>query len=109
MRSGEIINYCPVKDMHVEEADICLHAVFYGTVQGVSFRAYAKRFADGGGVKGWIRNLSDGSVEAVFQGRKDEVYAVLELCRKGNPYARITRIDANEIACTDSPECFTIR
>ena len=109
MRSGEIINYCLVRDMRVEEADICLHAVFHGTVQGVSFRAYAKRFADRGGVKGWIRNMSDGSVEAVFQGRRDAVYSVLEQCRNGNPYARVTRVDASEIACTDSLQCFTIR
>jgi acylphosphatase len=109
MCCAEIINYRPAEDIYVENTDICLHVLFHGIVQGVSFRAYAKRFADGEGVRGWIRNLSDGSVEAVFQGRREAVYAVLDMCRKGNPYARVTGIEASETPCQELFSCFTIR
>ena len=49
------------------------HVVVHGLVQGVWFRASTKDEADRLGVSGWVRNLSDGSVEAVFEGEKKKV------------------------------------
>jgi acylphosphatase len=49
-----------------------------GRVQGVFFRASCRRMAQQHGVNGWVRNLPDGSVEAVFEGPADEVGRLVE-------------------------------
>ena len=54
-----------------------------GLVQGVSFRAACRRTAERQGVSGWVRNLPDGSVEAVFEGPADAVDALVEWSRHG--------------------------
>jgi acylphosphatase len=54
-----------------------------GLVQGVSFRDACRRTAERHGVSGWVRNLQDGSVEAVFEGPADAVDALVEWSRHG--------------------------
>ena len=54
-----------------------------GLVQGVSFRDACRRTAERQGVSGWVRNLQDGSVEAVFEGPADAVDALVEWSRHG--------------------------
>jgi acylphosphatase len=49
-----------------------------GRVQGVFFRGTCRDMAEGHGVSGWVRNLPDGSVEAVFEGAADEVRRLVE-------------------------------
>lgn len=88
--------------------EIRLHVIFRGRVQGVSFRAYAKSFADSCGVKGWVKNLADGSVEAVFDGPAESVYRVIELCRTGNPLARVSSLTTEEIERSSELKCFSI-
>ncbi len=63
------------------------HVFISGRVQGVFFRSTAKEWADELGIKGWIRNLPDGRVEAVIEGDKDKVDEMLELLRRGPPLA----------------------
>ncbi len=63
-----------------------------GRVQGVSMRYYTQRKATEVGVGGFVRNLSDGRVEAVFEGAEDKVDAMLEWCKTGAPSARIDSI-----------------
>ena len=58
-------------------------------MQGVGFRDWTARRAKRLGVSGWVRNRSDGTVEALLSGSPDSVEAVLELCRKGPPLARV--------------------
>ncbi len=55
-----------------------LRVIFRGTVQGVGFRATTKRKADELGLKGFVRNLSDGSVELVAQGKKEAFKTLLQ-------------------------------
>ena len=55
------------------------HVVVNGRVQGVFFRAATKREAESLGVKGWVRNLPDGKVEAVFEGEEDVVKMLVEV------------------------------
>ena len=69
------------------------HVYISGLVQGVFFRANTKRMADILGVKGWVRNLPDGRVEAVFEGDSEKVEAMLRWCRKGPPSAIVERIE----------------
>jgi acylphosphatase len=68
------------------------HAIISGRVQGVFFRMETKRAADRFGVSGWVRNLKDGAVEAVFEGQRDRVQAVLDWCRQGPPHADVTDV-----------------
>jgi acylphosphatase len=64
-----------------------------GRVQGVAFRAYAIEEALRRGVKGWVRNCPDGSVELVAEGNRREVDELLSWCRHGPPSARVDHID----------------
>jgi acylphosphatase len=68
------------------------HAIISGRVQGVFFRMETKRAADRIGVCGWVRNLKDGTVAAVFEGHPDRVEAVLDWCRQGPPHAEVADV-----------------
>jgi acylphosphatase len=72
-----------------------VHATITGRVQGVGFRAFVEREALRRGLRGWVRNRRDGSVEAVFSGSPDTVDEMLAACRRG---PRSSRVDGVEIA-----------
>jgi len=67
----------------------CVRVQVSGTVQGVFFRDTVRSAADENGVTGWIRNCSDGRVEAVLEGDDDAVDSVVEVCRTGPDGARV--------------------
>jgi acylphosphatase len=69
-----------------------------GRVQGVFFRDTLRRQADSRGVAGWARNRSDGAVEAVFEGRPDDVERLVELARTGPRQAEVASVDVREEA-----------
>ena len=60
-----------------------------GRVQGIGYRFWAKRNAETLGLDGWVRNLRDGSVEALFSGAAKEVLEMLARCRQGPFGARV--------------------
>ena len=64
-----------------------------GLVHGVSFRASMARLASEHGVRGWVRNLPDGSVEAFLEGEDRNVQKLLDWARVGPPRARVDRLD----------------
>lgn len=68
------------------------HVWVYGKVQGVFFRYNTKLVAQQHDVKGWVRNLPDGSVEAIFEGEEGNVKKVIEWCRKGPPGAKVIEV-----------------
>jgi len=70
-------------------ADKAVHVVIHGRVQGVGFRAFVEGEARARGLAGWVRNLSDGRVEAVFSGEASVVDAVVEACRRGPAGAHV--------------------
>ncbi|CAG0963048.1 acylphosphatase [Methanosarcinales archaeon] len=70
-----------------------VHVFISGKVQGVFFRSSTKDMAKKSGLYGWVRNLADGRVEAVFEGKKDAIEKMLEWCRAGPEYARVTGIE----------------
>jgi acylphosphatase len=72
---------------------VTCHLRIRGRVQGVGFRHYMTREARKRGVNGWVRNRIDGSVEAVVQGPREAVDAVLEWARHGPPSARVTDVE----------------
>jgi acylphosphatase len=59
------------------------HVIVSGRVQGVFFRQNTKRQAQSQGVYGWVKNLDDGRLEAVFEGEESGVKALVEFCRHG--------------------------
>lgn len=63
-----------------------------GIVQGVNFRSYTQRQAIKYGVTGWVRNLPDGSVAAVFEGEEQDVEAMVQWCRHGPTSAQVTEL-----------------
>ncbi len=69
------------------------HLRIYGRVQGVFFRATMKEVADRLGVCGWVRNLPDGSVEAVVEGPRDRVEEIIRWAHRGPPAARVERVE----------------
>ena len=70
--------------------------VVRGRVQGVGYRAFVEGEANRLGLRGWVRNRRDGSVEALFMGATETVHAMIELCRKGPWGARVEGIDQRE-------------
>jgi acylphosphatase len=70
-----------------------VHVFVSGMVQGVFFRAATARLAQRLELTGWVRNLDDGRVEAVFEGEKDAVDKVVEFCRHGPNGAFVQDLD----------------
>lgn len=73
-----------------------VHLLVSGDVQGVGFRWYCNERATAAGVGGFVRNLSDGRVEAVFEGDDAAVDAMIEWCREGPRWARVEAVDVRE-------------
>ncbi|AEH37367.1 acylphosphatase [Halopiger xanaduensis] len=69
------------------------HVFVSGNVQGVYYRATTRDTARGEGVDGWVKNLEDGRVEAVFEGPEDAVDAMVEFCREGSPAAEVETVE----------------
>lgn len=70
-----------------------VHIRVEGRVQGVGYRAFVDMRANELELSGWVRNRSDGSVEAVLQGTHSQVEQMLALCRRGPPAARVDRVE----------------
>lgn len=73
-------------------AEIAVRARIEGRVQNVWYRAWTTEQAQARGLRGWVRNRADGSVEALFIGPAGSVDAMIEACREGPPDARVTDI-----------------
>ena len=70
-----------------------VNVVVSGRVQGVAFRAYTVDEARDLGVRGWVRNLPDGRVEAEAEGERPAVEALVAFCRRGPPAARVEAVE----------------
>jgi acylphosphatase len=77
------------------------HVLIHGRVQGVSFRAWTQHQAVLHGLKGWVRNRRDGTVEAVFSGPGNLVEVMLKACQEGPAGSRVEKV---EILDRDNPE-----
>lgn len=86
-----------------------LHAQVYGVVQGVGYRMFAQGEAIRLGLRGYVRNCSDGSVEVVAEGMEEQLQAFLERLWQGPLGARVHSIDTFWDAATGEFEGFTIR
>lgn len=68
------------------------HVFISGRVQGVSFRYYIRQEAQALSLSGWVRNLPDERVEAVFEGEKEAVNEMIAWCWSGSPSAKVTDV-----------------
>ncbi len=75
------------------DTNVRAHVIISGKVQGVFFRAETVRAAERLGVNGWVRNRSDGRVEALFEGPRTAVNDAVSWCHHGSPMARVTNVE----------------
>jgi acylphosphatase len=75
------------------EKRIRVHIFVSGRVQGVFFRHFTKSNAQELGVCGWVKNLPDGRVEAVFEGEETKVKRLLKLVKKGPPLSYVKKVE----------------
>jgi acylphosphatase len=73
-------------------SDAIRHVTIRGRVQGVGYRAFVEHQAKVRGLEGWVRNRSDGSVEALFAGPAEVVAEMIALCRRGPSSARVEAV-----------------
>ena len=86
-----------------------LHVWIEGIVQGVFFRASTRQAAQDLGLTGWVKNLPDGRVEAVFEGDKDACQKALDYVRVGPEGARVSKVDEVWGEDEESFDAFTAR
>lgn len=80
---------------------ICVRVRVSGRVQGVGYRYFAKTHATELEVKGWVRNLPGGGVEALLQGEKQKVGELLNLMKTGPAQAMVSGMDISDIQCKE--------
>ena len=85
------------------------HVLFFGKVQGVFFRDNTRREAEKRNVRGWVRNLQDGSVEAVMEGDREAVEDLIAWCRTSQPRARVTEAKVSWEEPSGEFEGFVVR
>jgi len=68
------------------------HVIISGDVQGVSFRYYTKQKARSLEIRGWVKNLPSGEVEAVFEGNEDKIKEMIEWCKKGPWLSKVNNL-----------------
>jgi len=80
-----------------------------GRVQGVGYRDWAVAAGQRLGLSGWVRNRTDGSVEALVVGDDDAVGRMIEACRRGPTLARVDAVDVEPVDLDILPSGFTRR
>ena len=84
---------CNIPKINPMQDKLTFHLVIHGHVQGVFFRDSMRREAQLLDVSGWVRNRSDGTVEAVVHGESAAVDAVVRWAHHGPPQAHVTQVD----------------
>ncbi len=84
------------------------HVIIHGRVQGVFFRLETQKAARQFGATGWVRNLPDGNVEAVMEGPREAVEALLNWCGEGPRMARVDNVDITREAFSGQFDSFEV-
>lgn len=85
-----------------------VHVTVSGRVQGVCFRSATRQQAHLSNVAGWVRNLRNGSVEAVFEGERESVDRMVAWCREGPVSASVSEVQTKEEPYRGEFTTFTI-
>jgi len=86
-----------------------VHIFISGTVQGVFFRSNIKKIANKLNLKGFVKNLPNGKVEAVFEGKEENINEILKFCKKGPSGAKIKKIEVKEEKVSNEFSSFEVR
>ena len=86
-----------------------VHLKIAGRVQGVYYRASAVQQAQLLGLKGWVMNCDNGSVEIIAEGARARLEELLAWCRAGPPGARVSRVEVRWQASENTFQGFTIK
>lgn len=86
-----------------------VHVFISGNVQGVFFRSNIRERANKLNLKGFVKNLSDGRVEAIFEGEKENINEILKFCKKGPIGAKIKNIEIREEKVSNGFNSFEVR
>ncbi|MBL7159562.1 acylphosphatase [Candidatus Microgenomates bacterium] len=73
-----------------------VHVFISGLVQGVSYRAWTQKIAQSLALSGWVKNLVDGRVEAVFVGEKNKIEKMIEFLYQGSSVSQIEKVEVVE-------------
>lgn len=93
----------------VKTMKVRAHVLVTGWVQGVFFRTETQHEARTHHVNGWIRNLPDDRVEAIFEGEKEDVKELIKFCKRGPTAAKVTAVDVTWEAYSGKFNSFEIR
>lgn len=85
------------------------HVYISGNVQGVFFRDSTRQKAEELGLAGWVKNMPDGRVEAVFEGAPDAVQEMIDWCKDGPSQASVEDVDAGQEEPAEDLEGFEVR
>jgi acylphosphatase len=85
------------------------HVFIEGRVQGVFYRSFTRDIAHTLGLNGWVRNLYNGRVEAVFEGEKELIENAIKKCSTGPPGARVANIEVKWEEFTGDLKGFSVR
>ncbi len=86
-----------------------IRVIVRGRVQGVFFRASTVDIARGLGLKGWVRNREDGTVEIMAEGDKDQLQELVEWCKEGPQNAHVTGVEVDYDELGGTYNNFTIK
>jgi len=86
-----------------------VNIMIHGSVQGVFFRAKAKRIAEGLGLKGYAKNMPEGTVEIVAEGPEDKLKELISFCKKGPEAAEVSKVDVEFSEASNEFKGFEVR
>ena len=84
----------------------CVKGYVSGRVQGVGFRYFVMRHANGLNVSGYAKNLADGRVEFLLQGSQGSVHSVIEKIAKGPSFSAVSHVESSECVCEETHSRF---
>jgi acylphosphatase len=91
-----------------KKMNIRAHVLVEGRVQGVFFRSETLSVARQHNLTGWVRNLPDGRVEAIFEGVEEDVERAVQWCHKGPPHAMVRQVSVTSEPYQGEFEAFSI-
>lgn len=87
---------------------VAKYLIVYGTVQGVGFRYFSQETAQRHNIRGWVRNLNDGTVELHVEGTEDDYASFKQTLQDGNRFVGVERIEESQ-ATDEGYRSFEIR
>jgi len=93
----------------MQDSSSRIHLLISGLVQGVFYRASTQAQAQALGLVGWVRNLPDGRVEVMAEGKVAALYTLTEWCGSGPPSARVDAVEARDLDAGGEFTAFEIR